>query len=383
MIRVAIVGAGAISDSHIQSYLKFNDRSKIVAFVDLFPDKAAEKVKKYNLDVKIYKTVDELIQQEAFEAASVCLPPFEHEPASVKLLNAGKHVLVEKPMATSLEECDRMISAAEKNEKLLSVVAQNRFRTAVMRLKKILETGVAGKILHGQADSFWWRGSNYYDLWWRGTYEKEGGGCTINHAVHHIDLFLWLMGMPESVLAVTANLAHTNSEVEDFSTAVLFYNNNSIGQINASLVHHGEEQRLVFQCEKAGIYLPWKIVSFKQMENGFPTEDTDFARQLQAMYDSLPEARHTGHDGQIDNFLSAIEGKQPLLVDGYQGRNTIMVITAIYLSAHLGEPVQLPLNKDSIFYTREGILKNAKRFYQKTRSVDNFSQSSITFGKSL
>jgi predicted dehydrogenase len=257
MIKVAIIGAGAISDSHILAYLNFKEKCQIVAFADLYVDKAKQKAEAYNLNAKVYPSYTELIEKEEFDVASICLPPYEHASAVIALLNSGKNVLVEKPMAPSLEECDQMIAAAQKNNRLLSVVAQNRFRTPVMRLNTVLKSGIAGKILYGKADSLWWRGSNYYDLRWRGTWEKEGGGCTINHAVHHIDMYLWMMGMPDSVLAITTNLNHTNSEVEDFSTAVLFYKNNAIGQITASLIHHGEEQQLLFQCENAGLSLPW------------------------------------------------------------------------------------------------------------------------------
>ncbi len=381
MIRIAIIGAGAISDSHINAYLKFQERCKIVAIADISKEKAQKKIQDYGLQATAYSSYTELIEKEEFDAASVCLPPFEHSSATIRLLNSGKHVLCEKPMAPSLEECDRMIAAAKDRGRLLSVVAQNRFRTPVVRVKSILESGVAGRILFGRADSLWWRGSNYYDLWWRGTWEKEGGGCTINHAVHHIDLFLWLMGMPRSVFAFTANLNHTSSEVEDFSTAILLYSDKKIGQITASLIHHGEEQQLIFQCEQAGISVPWRVCSYKQRENGFPEDDTQKLAQIQALYDSLPETKYTAHDGQIANFLAAIEGKEPLIVDGEQGRNTIMLITAIYLSAHLGEPVQIPINKGSLFYTTDGIVKNVRRFHKKTKSIDNFSDTKITFGR--
>jgi predicted dehydrogenase len=381
MIKVAIIGTGAISDSHINAYLKCGERCKIVAVVDIFPDKARQKAEAYKLNANVYSSVDELIEKEEFDAASICLPPFEHASSAIKLLNHGKHVLVEKPMATSVEECDRMIEAAERNNRLLGIVSQNRFRTPVMRLKKLMEDKVAGKVLYGLVESLWWRGSNYYDLWWRGTWEKEGGGCTINHAVHHIDMFLWMMGMPQAVKAITANLNHSNSEVEDFSTAVLFYENNVIGQITASLIHHGEEQRLLFQCEDASLSMPWKVCSYRQRENGFPEENHETADKIQKLFDSLPEVKHQGHDGQIDNFLNAIEGKEKLIVDGVQGRNTVMLITAIYLSAHLDTTIKLPLTSDALFYTREGIIKNARRFHKKTKSVENFSDTKITFGR--
>ena len=383
MLKIAIIGTGAISDSHIQACLKFNERCQIVALVDLYPEKAAEKAAKYGLDAKVFKDIPALLDGAAFDGASICLPPSSHADTAIALLRARKHVLVEKPMATSLRECDEMIAAARAGETLLSVVAQNRFKTPMMKLRRILELGLIGKIRHAQVDSFWWRGGNYYDLWWRGTWDKEGGGCTMNHAVHHLDLFLWMMGPPSELYARAFNLAHDNSEVEDFSTAILGYANGSVGQITASLVHHGEEQRLVFQGERAQVAVPWVVKASRPKENGFPEADIEWAARIQAAYDELPALVYEGHEGQWDNFLAAIEGREPLLIDGVAGRRTLELITAIYQSSHYGTSVKLPLPPDAPFYTREGILKNARRFHRKTRSVENFATGEITLGRDL
>jgi predicted dehydrogenase len=383
MQRIAILGAGAISDSHINAYLKFKDQARIVALADLFPEKAAEKAAKLGLTAKVFKNCEELLEGCEFDAASICLPPFEHAPAAAALLRAGKHVLTEKPMATCLEECDAMLDAAETGGRLLGVVAQNRFKTPTMKLKRVLESGAAGRILHAQVDSLWWRGGNYYDLWWRGTWAKEGGGCTMNHAVHQIDIFLWMMGSPAEVLSVSLNLAHENSEVEDFSTSVLTYADGGVGQITASLVHHGEEQQIVFQCERAKLAVPWQVKAGVQKENGFPEDNPALAAQIQAMYDRLPDVEHEGHDGQVANFLAAIAGREPLLVDGRQGRRTLELITAIYQSSHLGQRVRLPLGPESPFYSREGVLKHVRHFHEKTKSVENFASNEITLGRDV
>lgn len=380
MLNIAIIGTGAISDSHIKAYQDFNDRCRIVALVDLYPDKAREKAEKYGLDIPVCASIGEAIAQVEFDAASICLPPFGHAEAAVELLEAGKHVLVEKPMATCLEECDAMIAAADSNGKLLGIVSQNRFMTPMMKLKVLLSDGAIGKVLHAQVDSFWWRGGNYYDLWWRGTWEKEGGGCTMNHAVHHIDIYQWMMGMPTEVLAVTRNLSHENSEVEDFSTAVLTYPDGRVGQITASLVHHGEEQRLVFQGERARIGVPFQVTATNQRENGFPEDNEELAAELQKRYDELPAVELEGHPGQIDNFLNAIAGTEPLLVDGREARRTLELVTAIYQSGQLEQKVTLPLGPTDPFYTRDGILKTARHFNEKTKSVENFSDTNITLG---
>ena len=253
MLKAVIIGAGAISDNHIQAYQKFSDQCKIVGIADIYPDKAQKKADKYGLDIPIFDDYQRMVSELEFDLASICLPPFLHAQSTIDLLNSDKHVLVEKPMATSLEECDKMLAAAKSSGKLLSIVAQNRFKNSWMKFKKVLASGMIGKIIHARIDSFWWRGSNYYDLWWRGTWEKEGGGCTMNHAVHHIDLFQWMIGMPKEIQALITNLAHENSEVEDFSTTIFYYANGALGQVTASLVHHGEDQQMVVQGEKAMI----------------------------------------------------------------------------------------------------------------------------------
>jgi UDP-N-acetyl-2-amino-2-deoxyglucuronate dehydrogenase len=382
MFKVAIIGAGGISDSHIQAYLQFPEKCRIVALVDIYPEKALKKAEKYGLDAKIYDDHRLLLNDGKFDLASVCTPPYVHAEIAINLLNAGKHALVEKPMGTSLKECDQMLQAAQASGRILSIVAQNRFKTPMWKLKKIVEAGVIGKIVHAQVDSFWWRGRNYYDLWWRGTWEKEGGGCTLNHAVHQIDLFQWIIGMPTELQAILANVAHDNSEVEDFSTAVLKYANGSIGQITASLVHHGEPQQFVVQGEKATIAAPWKIIASRQKENGFPEPNPALEAEIQSLYDRLPELVHTGHAGQIANVLAAIDGEAESLIDGHAGRRTIELITAIYYAGTYGEKVKLPLTANNPFYTTDGILANAPRFYKKTKSVENFADEEIVVGAS-
>ena len=380
MIRVAIIGAGGIADTHIEAYLKFKPRCEIAGLVDIYPDKAAQKLAKYELNAKVYADHHALLDDVQFDLASICLPPFVHAAIAIDLLNAGKHVLVEKPMAPSLQECDEMLQAADSNQRLLSIVAQNRFKTPTMKLKKIVESGIIGPIRHAQVDSFWWRGQSYYDLWWRGTWEKEGGGCTMNHAVHQIDLFHWMLGMPTALQAIVANIAHDNSEVEDFSTTVLFYGNGSLGQINASLVHHGEPQQLVIQGERAMVATPWRLKASTPRDNGFPADNPALEAEIQSLYDKLPALEFEGHAGQIANVLAAIEGREELLIDGKAGRNTIELVTAIYTSGFSGQRINLPLSSDNPFYTRAGTLRHAPHFHDKTRSVENFANDEIVVG---
>lgn len=377
MLKVAIIGTGAISKAHIEGFLRFKDRCRIVALCDLYSDKAEAKKTEYGLDAKVVTDHKELLR-DGIDLVSVCLPPFYHAPIAIDFLKAGSHVLVEKPMAASLKECDEMIEAAQANGRILSVVAQNRFTNPMMKLKSVLDSGLAGPILHAQADSFWWRGHCYYDLWWRGTWEKEGGGCTLNHAVHHIDAMLWMMGLPSQVQAFMSNVAHDNAEVEDLSIAMLRYPNGALGQITSSVVHHGEEQQIVLQGRNARISAPLRVTASTSSSNGFPLKNEELEQRIHQLYKDLPDLPYEGHAAQIDNVLNAIETGEPVLIDGVSGRRTLELIMGIYKSASTGENVRLPLAKDDPFYTQEGVRGNVPYFYRKSNHVENFTNQNIT-----
>lgn len=381
MINVAIIGVGAIAPAHIKAYLEFPERCRIVALCDIYPEKAEAGAKQFDLDVDIYDDYQKMLDRDDIDLVSVCTPPYTHAEISVSFLNADKNVICEKPMASSLAECDAMNQAAEKSGKTLSIIAQNRFTSPMDKLKKVLDTKLMGSIVHAQIDSHWWRGYSYYDLWWRGTWEKEGGGPTLNHAVHHIDIFLWMNGMPTEITAVMSNVAHDNAEVEDVSVAIGRYDSGALAQITSSVVHHGEEQQLIFQGKDARVSVPWKVSASISKENGFPEVDQELEAKLNKFYQELPDLKHQFHVGQIDDVLSVVEGKKEVLVDGNEGRETLELITAIYQSASLGQTVKLPLTPESPFYTTEGILKNATHFYKKKTSIDNFSDVNITTGR--
>lgn len=380
MLNVAIVGTGNISPSHIGGYLKFPDRCKIVALADIYPQKAEDKKKTFSLDAEVYDSIDGILAREDVDLISIATPPYTHAELAIRAMKAGKHVLVEKPMAASLEECDQMLQVAKETGMVLAQVAQNRFRTSVMALENILRQKKLGKVLVAQIDSLWWRGHSYYDLWWRGCWEREGGGCTLNHAVHHIDMLCWMMGLPDRVTAVLGNVAHDNAEVEDISMAILQYGSGAMGQLTSSVVHHGEEQRVAFQGELASVQVPWKAHASVSKSNGFPVENQALEQELTAMFEGFPPLRYEGHTGQIDNVLTALEKHTKPLITGEDGRKTLELVTAIYKAGSTGVAVELPLRTDDPFYTVSGILAHARHFYEKKGGIENFDDEAITVG---
>lgn len=379
MIKVAIIGTGNISNMHIPAWLAYPERCKIVAMCDIFPEKAVEKASRYDIKCEIFDDHKKLLEQSDADIIDICTPPFCHAEIAINSLNAGRNALVEKPMAASLEECDQMLEAARASGKTLACIAQNRFRTPIARLKAVLDSGMAGPVRHAQIDSLWWRGHCYYDLWWRGLWSKEGGGCTLNHAVHHIDMLGWMMGKPQAVTAVMANTAHDNAEVEDLSVAVFQYPG-MLATATSSVVHHAEEQQVQFQCAKARIGAPWNLYASVSKTNGFPERDEALEAELTAYYESLPTVETEGHTGEIENVLTALETGTVPAITGNDGRLTIEMITAIYKSGAMRETVALPIGKDDPFYTVDGMLAKVPHFYEKTTSAESLGEGTITVG---
>ena len=379
MITVAIVGTGGISHAHIKAYLQFPERCRIVALVDIVPGKAQRVKEQYNLDAEVYLDHHQILDRD-IDLVDVCTPPFVHAEISVNALRAGHHVICEKPMAASLEECDAMLRARDESGKKLSIIAQNRFRKPIRDLKALLDSGIAGKVRHAEIDSFWFRGHSYYDLWWRGTWEKEGGGCTLNHAVHHIDMLGWMMGTPERVTSVLANTGHDNAEVEDLSISVVEYPG-ALATVTASVVHHGEDQKLIFQCERAKLAAPFSVFCSQPQPNGFPLQapDESFEEEVKAYLAKLPPLPYEMHTGQLENMLSAIENDMQPFITGEDGRRTIELITAIYKAGSTHIPAEFPLKPDDPFYTVEGVRAHTPHFYEKSASVTEFD-GEITFG---
>lgn len=350
MHEAAIVGAGLISSLHIEAYEALADRVRLAAVVDTDRQKAGGQVERYGLTARVETDLDAILGDPAIDLVSVCVPPAAHATVASALLRAGKHVLLEKPMAPSLAECDEILAAADSGGVQISVVSQKRFADDVMRAKRLADRGAVGRLLFGRADSFWWRGDAYYEVDWRGRWQTEGGGCVFIHAVHHIDLLLWFMGMPATVTAVVSNVSHPSSDVEDLAIATLCYADGRLAQLTVGLVHHGEKQRICFQGERAGLSVPWEVTANSSDRDGFPEQAAEVEAELAAAAASQPFLAHTGHAGQIVDLLDAIDGNRTPICTGRQGREALELITAIYASAADGRTVDLPLTEEHPFY---------------------------------
>jgi predicted dehydrogenase len=190
----------------------------------------------------------------------------------------------------------------------------------------------------------------------------------------------WMMGTPERVTSVLANTGHDNAEVEDLSVSVMEYPG-ALATVTASVVDHGEEQALVFQCEKAKIAFPYSVFASQLQPNGFPLAEPDktFEEETEAFLAKLPPLKYEMHVGQLENVLTAIETGGEPAITGEDGRRTIELITAIYKAGSAQQAVLLPIAPDDPFYTVEGIRKSVPHFYEKTTSVES-QDGDLSFG---
>ena len=224
----------------------------------------------------------------------------------------------------------------------------------------------------------WYRGEHYHDVAWRGTWALEGGGVLTAQAIHHLDLVQYLIGMPEKVNAVMANVGHGNTQCEDVLTAVFRYPE-AFAQFSASLVAHGQRKELAFHTDRALMNIPWNPASDRGQPNGYAEDDADTLAALQKAYDSIPPLETEKHDAQILNFLNAIEGKESLLVDGAEGRKSMELITAVYKSCVTGQEVSLPITEADPFCTAEGRTAALPHFHEKTYSTARSGSGNALF----
>lgn len=379
MLSIGIIGIGNISRAHLAAYLEFGEEVRIVGLADIDPAKAEAARSAHGLqEARVYDEAGAMLAAKDLDLVSIATPPATHCALTVQALEAGVHVIVEKPMAPSLEECDRMLAAQHRSGRLLSVVAQNRFRDDLAQLKAVLETGKIGRVTHARIDSAWWRGRSYYDLWWRGTWASEGGGPTLNHAIHHLDLALWLLGRPQAVAAMMTNAGHDNAEVEDLSAAILQYER-GLAELTSSVVHHGEQQQVVIQGEHARISQPWAVAAETARPNGFPETDGNqqLVRELETLAAAQAPLPHTGHTGQIEDVIAAILEDRAPLIDGQAGKNAIELVTAIYAAAIERRTIDLPILPEDPWYRAGTLVERAPHFFEKTASVRSQDGESI------
>lgn len=354
-VRTAILGPGKVADTHARALLKL---STLVAVCGRDASKAQTFAERYAIHP--YTDLAEMLHAERLDAVVICTPHPQHAENALVALNAGVPVLVEKPMAINLADCDRMIEAAAKNHVALGVVSQRRWYEPVQRVKAAIEAGKIGAPILGLVQVLGWRSAEYFAMdAWRGTWEGEGGGVLVNQAVHQLDLFQWFMGPIVEVYGAWANFNHPTIEVEDTAVAVLRFQNGALGNIVLSnsqkpglyaKIHvHGTSGASVgVQTEGGSVFIAGIPMQVDPAVNDIwtvPKEEQfldEWTRQDRARGDIVEIVSHY-HYLQIRDFLQAVQEHREPSVNGVEGRKSVELFTAIYRSQAAHTPVVLPL----------------------------------------
>jgi len=336
------VGAGASGAMHATA-LRDVAEATLVAVADVDESRARAFAEKWGVP-RSAGSVEELLANGDVDAVHVCTPPFLHEPQALAAIAAGRHVLVEKPIARTIAEADRIVAAARKAGVVLSGVFQHRFMPLPRLVRDAVEGGRLGRLYLADAYVKWWRDDQYYrDAPWRGTREFEGGGAMINQGIHSIDLLLWLAGPVVEVTGRAATLAH-GIEMEDVAVATLRFASGALGVVEATTAAWpGFAERLELHGEKGSVILDEGRGMIDWHLRGEGPHQAVAADQHGAGAADPTRISLAGHPAQFRDFYRAIaEGRQPA-VDGSEARRALEVIEAIRRSSDEGRPVKLPI----------------------------------------
>ncbi|TVQ36365.1 MAG: gfo/Idh/MocA family oxidoreductase [Spirochaetaceae bacterium] len=296
-----------------------------------------------------YSDMNRFLADDEVSIVSICTPSGAHLESALAAAEAGKHLIVEKPLEITLERCDRMINAAERHGVYLGGIFQSRFFDASRVVKDAIDQGRFGRLVLGDAYVKWFRPQSYYDQGgWKGTLALDGGGALMNQSIHAIDLLQWYMGKVDSVQAYTATLGHERIEVEDTAVATLQFADGAVGVIEGSTAVFPGFLKRVEICGTAGSAIleeeDLKAWSFSQER----PEDQEIRRRYGSATKtgggaSDPGAIGTeGHRRQFSDFIDAVDRGKPLALNGIEARKSVAIILAIYESAASGRrvPVQ-------------------------------------------
>jgi predicted dehydrogenase len=347
MIGVAIVGCGMIARFHIAALAEIPG-TRVVALVDKKPGQAASLREALHLPCDVYEDMDSALARQDVNLVIVATPSGIHMEPAVAAANAGKHVVVEKPLEITLERCDQIIEACDRAGVKLCTIFPSRFGDANRALKTALDAGRFGRLTLGETTCKWWRAQSYYDQGgWKGTRALDGGGALMNQAIHNVDLLLWMMGPATHISAFTATLAHQRIEVEDTAVACLRFANGALGIIEAATsVYPGLPKTIAIHGNRGTAIIEQDDLLRWELNPETPEDKAirqRFAQKVGASGGSSDPAAisHVGHARQLADFIDAIQTGRAPLVDGREGRRAVEVILGTYESAATGRMVAL------------------------------------------
>jgi len=350
-IKFAIIGCGYISTKHIKAIVDNYEEAELVSVCDIILEKAELKAEEYikiakdiNVTAKkpsIYQDYKKMLTEENIDACAICTISGYRASIAIDCMNSKKNILVEKPMAMSLEDADEMIKSAEINNVKLAVSHQNRFKAIMKLIKQALLNKKFGKIISISANILWNRNKKYYEsAEWKGTWSLDGG-CLLNQCSHHIDLLQWFMDSEiYSVYGQTDNFIHPYIETEDYGNIIIRYKNKSIGNIEGTVCIYPKnlDESLTIIGEKGTVALGGLGLK-KILAWNFIGEDENI-EEIQRKCD-LEDKRYFGkeHSPLYKDFIDSINNNAKPLIDGEEGKKSLEIILMAYQSQKENMPI--------------------------------------------
>ena len=328
-VRYGIIGCGVIGPTHA-SALNNIESAELVAVADIDEEKGKQFAEKYGAE-SYYTDYHELLGRDDIDAVSICTPHYLHGPMAIDAARAGKHALVEKPMAITMAQADQMIQEFESAKLNLGAIFQHRFDSGAQCIRKAIDEGRLGKLVRGGSYTKWYRSQEYFGDGWRGKLAEGAGGALINQAIHMVDLLRWFMGPVEAIAANIATLTH-DIEAEDVAIASIKFKSGALGTVEASVstVPNMPEQLEISGTKGTVLIEGTKLIrwdvegeSLEQMQD---EGQCDSRFQGKSYYGD-------SHPRQIEEFVEAIIGGRKPYIDGVEGRKAVEVVLGIYESA--------------------------------------------------
>ncbi|MDR1780520.1 MAG: Gfo/Idh/MocA family oxidoreductase [Tannerella sp.] len=353
--KTAIIGCGKVAHLHAKAITRLSNAT-LTAVWSRTPSTAEQFANTYNATP--YDDIATMVTEQHIDLAIVCTPHPFHRDAVIAAARAGANVLVEKPLASSLEDCDAMIDACRQAKVKLGVVSQRRFYAPVQRIRRAIDEGKIGKPVLGTVNMLGWRDKAYYDADdWRGTWDMEGGGVLVNQAPHQLDILLWMMGDIDEVYGVWRNLNHPYIEVDDTALAIIKFKNGGIGNIIVSNsqkpgiygkvhIHGSNGASLGVQTDGGAMFIAgmssvleppvndlWTVVGEEHLLEGWVKDDSELFLSIDPTIYYM--------ERQIEDFLHALDTGGEPLITGEMGRKTVELFTAIYRSTRENRTVKV------------------------------------------
>lgn len=345
-MKYALIGCGRVSPNHIVAATK--NGLEIVGLCDISKNAVYELKEKYPMikNVKFYKDYRDMLENAKPELVAIATESGSHADIAVDCINAGCNVIIEKPIALSISDADRIIEAAERMNVKVAANHQNRFNTSIQKIRSAVESGRFGKLFHATTQIRWSRTESYYkQAPWRGTWEKDGGAL-MNQCIHNIDLLNWMLGEePVEVIAMTDNLNHGYIEGEDIGLAIVRYKNGAYGAVEGTVNIFGGnlEEAFCLFGENGTVKADGTVNNI--IENWRFADELDDEDEVRKEFSvAIDHIYGQGHTPLYADMIDAVNNDRAPYVDMYAGKKAVELVLAIYKSSKEKCSVSLPLD---------------------------------------